>query len=221
MTRAPNNTGTALKRSGAIRRPANQLNRSETTQATSAQRTEETRFMAGPLRRAATDSNPSDSGNEDWFHNIPDQDLEVQLTSDELSEALFYYMDYEQRQRLWRDFLIWDSHGIRQLVKTLKLWVNLQLPADKVGEFLEDALYQRDDHMNKLVTAMVNNNETYTLVALRVMEYYQIYDVSDRPAWEIMKPGDIDRHAGFKRLNRVLPPRRLTQVEPSTQQGNA
>ena len=135
------------------------------------------------------------------------QILEIRITTDDLSDALFYYMDYEQQQELFKTFLVWDECGVDSLIKTLKLWVNLRLEADKVGEFLENALYQRDEHMENLVTTMVDKHESYTSIAFRVMQYYCIHDISDRPAWEIMPPGDINRHAGFKPLTRALPPR--------------
>ena len=225
-----------MKRSGAIRRPANQLNRSETTPNNSSRTAAEDSIMPSLLRRVPTEAGSVDTQSEEnWFHDSSDQvgtlarkpvirrrtntynqEMEIQMTSAELSDALFYYMDCEDRQKLWKDFLIWDAHGVCRLIRTLKLWLNLRLPADKVGEFLVDALYKRDHHMNQLVTTMTEKHETYTSIALQVMQYYQLCDVSGRPAWEIINPGDVDRYAGYKPVNRVIPQRRPVQTEASS-----
>lgn len=83
-----------------------------------------------------------------------------------------------------------------QLRDILRIWVEGNIPADEIGDFLVSCLYNCDDHLDNRVTRMVDNRETYTHIARVLVEYLQIRDGEDKPLWTEIAPGDSYRRPG-------------------------
>jgi hypothetical protein len=80
--------------------------------------------------------------------------------------------------------LIWDLDGVRNLRELLTLWIDSGVTASNIGCFLENVLYDRDEHLDGRLTRMVNNHETHTQIALDLLKHYQVRDETGKPLWE-------------------------------------
>lgn len=96
----------------------------------------------------------------------------------------------------WQDAVEWDLERVGQLRDILRIWVEGNIPADEIGDFLVSCLYNCDDHLDNRVTRMVDDHETYAHIARVLVEYFQIRDDDDKPLWTKMIPGDLYRRPG-------------------------
>lgn len=105
------------------------------------------------------------------------------------------YTDSDNSQR-WYDALEWDLERVGQLRDILRIWVEGDVPADEIGDFLVSCLYNSDDHLDNRVTRMVNNREPYAHIAHVLVEYLQIRDDENKPLWTQITPDDSIRRPG-------------------------
>ncbi|KAJ5631492.1 Lipopolysaccharide-modifying protein [Penicillium longicatenatum] len=100
-------------------------------------------------------------------------------------QDLFVGSPVHTPKRCWKDELIWDLDGVRNLRDLLILWIDSGVTASNIGCFLENVLYDRDEHLDGRLTRMVNNHETHTQIALDLLKHYQARDEAGKPLWEL------------------------------------
>lgn len=67
------------------------------------------------------------------------------------------------------------------------------MPADQIGHFLDLCLRNRDNYVAYRLTMMVLDCETYSNIALYMLQYLGICDEDHNPLWTELGPGDGDR----------------------------
>lgn len=124
------------------------------------------------------------------LHN--NEDSEEDYDSDSNSDT---GSDSEASQH-WHDALEWNLDRVGQLRDILKIWVEGDVPADEIGDFLVSCLYRCDEHLGYRLTRMVDERKTYAHIARVLIGYFQIRHDEDRPLWTQIRPGNPLRRPG-------------------------
>lgn len=97
----------------------------------------------------------------------------------------------------WHDALEWNLDRVGQLRDILRIWVEGDIPADEIGDFLVSCLYRRDGHLGHRLTRMVDERETNAHIARVLIDCFQIRDDDDEPLWTQIRPGNLQRRPGY------------------------
>ncbi|KAJ5109000.1 Lipopolysaccharide-modifying protein [Penicillium angulare] len=126
-------------------------------------------------------------------------------------------IDQETKKKTdkWKDELVWNLDNISSLRQLLKQWVHLGVTISNIGQFLENVLYKRDDHLDGRLTQMVDTHRTYTCIALDILKYYQIRDDNGNPLWKFTTTQLGDRYARAKQPQDTLPESRKVYLQSS------
>lgn len=82
-----------------------------------------------------------------------------------------------------RRAITWDVKNIAHLRNCLRAWVKDEVPADIIGAFLVNILYQRDYHLGYRLTTLVRADKTAAHIARRALAFYQVHDKAGKPLW--------------------------------------
>ena len=82
-----------------------------------------------------------------------------------------------------RRAITWDLKTIAHIRNCLRSWVKDEVPADIIGAFLVNILYQRDYHLGYRLTTLVRENRTAAHIARRALAFYQVHDKAGKPLW--------------------------------------
>ncbi|KAJ5895205.1 hypothetical protein N7495_006896 [Penicillium taxi] len=145
-------------------------------------------------------SSGSPSSHRDWFHPKTPQKKQQKDSKGSFDRQI-------QNRAHWEELLVWDLNSIQKLRELILIWVQAEVSASNIGEFLQQVLYRRDEHLNYRLTKMVDNGATHAEIAHTIMQHYQIRDHNDKPLWvdvKLQSPSSGDtgkpkaRHSGHE-----------------------
>lgn len=150
------------------------------------------------LSAAARKTNIYIQAMENLLHKDDLENACVSSTSSDSTDADSFYTTVSENDdnQPWQDAFDWNLDSVSQLRDMLRIWVEGNMPADEIGDFLTICLLNRDDHLDNRLTRMVNDRETYEHIAIVILEYLQVRDEDNNPLWTNLASGDIYRRPG-------------------------
>ncbi|OQD73628.1 hypothetical protein PENDEC_c014G04956 [Penicillium decumbens] len=127
----------------------------------------------------------------DNIHDIKDEDHDADNTYfDDSSDDKCTDSSHQSNSNTQTS---WDINQVTDLDTILRIWVKSKVPADQIGHFLDLCLRNRDNYAGYHLTRMVLDCETYSNIALYMLQDLGICDEDHNPLWTKMGPGDRDR----------------------------